>query len=121
MKAKFIGDPSDDFSGPKVLNHAGTFFPKDRFVGVSDEVAAKLAGNNHFEVAKGDAEAYEPSAAEVAATAPKPDEAPAGKALTKAEVLERLKAYPDAEYDPSAGVAVLRSVLEDAEFAAGDD
>jgi hypothetical protein len=103
MKAKFIGDPSDDFSGPRVLNHAGTFFPKDRFVGVSDEVAAKLAGNNHFEVAKGDAEAYEPSAAEVAATAPKPAEAPAGKGLDQGRGAGALEGLSGRRIRPERG------------------
>lgn len=121
MKAKFVGDPNDDFSGPKVLNLAGTYFPKDRFVGVSDELASTLSTHNHFEVEKGDAPAYVPSEADVASTAPKAPAEPTGKALTKAEVLERLKAYPDAEYDPSSTVTVLRGVLEDAEFAAGDE
>lgn len=120
MKAKFIGDPSDDFSGPKVLQSLGAYFPKDRFVGVTDAVAAKLKGNNHFEVEDGDAPAYAPSAEEVEAQKPAPV-VDGGKALSKAEVLERLKAYPDAEYDPKAPVATLRAALEDAEFASGDD
>jgi hypothetical protein len=47
---KFIGDPSDKFSGPDVLELFGMKFPKGKPVGVKDKAhIAKLRGNSHFE------------------------------------------------------------------------
>lgn len=47
---RFVGDPSDDFSGPSSMSMFGMEFPKGEFVAVEDEaVARKLRGHSHFE------------------------------------------------------------------------
>jgi hypothetical protein len=56
MRARFIGDPNDDFSGPKVFPIYGVEFPKGVFMpldGLDDGQVAKLANNNHFEFQAG--------------------------------------------------------------------
>lgn len=133
MKAKFIGDPNDDFSGPKVLRFGfpskpGEIlaFPKDVFVPVTDDAALSLMSHNHFVVEEGDAPEYvapEPkglSAAQIEAL-DGDDNGSAGGSLSKADILERLARYPDAEYDARWGAPKLKAALEAAEFAAGDD
>lgn len=120
MKAKFIGDPNDDFSGPKVLRMSFGAFPFGVFVPVSDEIAEQLNGHSHFVVEKGTAPEYvapEPPPPREDAT--EDAEAKAG-GLTKAETIERLTAL-GAEFDARWGLPKLRSALETAEFAAGED
>lgn len=54
MKAKFVGDPSQPKGTEQVPDEFeafGLIFKKGQFTEVEDPaVAAKLAGNNHFEV-----------------------------------------------------------------------
>lgn len=137
MKAKFIGDPNDDFSGPKVLkmafgasgNPTIVLFPKDKFVGLPAELEANVVGNNHFVVEEGDAKAYAgppPEAVEAAADAMDgDDDGRAGGSLTKADTLAKLdamqKRHPEISFDPKWGLPKLRGVLEAAEFEYGDD
>lgn len=65
MKARFIGDPNDGFSGPRVLTTWGYEFEKDgAFVEVSD---GRFARHSHFET-EGEVEA----AADAAPAEPKP-------------------------------------------------
>jgi hypothetical protein len=67
MKARFIGDPADGFSGADVLDYRGVAFRKDEWTGISAEMGAKLATHSHFEVdVDGDGEP-DPSAAELRA------------------------------------------------------
>lgn len=133
MKAKFIGDPNDDGSGPKVLRMAYgptgaptyVYFPRDQFVGVPQQLEAKMAGmGGHFEIEDGDAPLYEPSAAEAAVRVPRAAGGDA-KAAGKPEVLARLEAmkaeHPDLVFDPKWSVAKLRNALDEAEFEFGED
>ena len=131
-KAKFIGDPDNDFDGPKVLNLFGRQFPKDRFVTISaiakekdedvERVLAKLSANNHFEV--GDGEGDE---AAIAAPAPVADSAaPKGAYRKKADLLADLEAlsakYPgEIEIDDKLTVPALSSYLEEKRFELGED
>ena len=123
MKAKFQGDPNDDFSGPKVLTHQGGVFPKDVFVGVSDELAAKLKTNSHFAVEEGDAPEYvapEPAkrpfnGADPAAFDHDDVDGPGGS-LSKADIIAKLEAIPGAEFDARWGRPKLLAALEAAEF-----
>lgn len=52
MKAKFIGDPSEGSkpSVPEEFEAFGVVFGRNKFSDVPDDVAGKIAGNNHFEV-----------------------------------------------------------------------
>lgn len=54
MRARFIGDPNDDFSGPDVVIVLETKFPIDEWVNVEAAVAHKLETHSHFEVDYGD-------------------------------------------------------------------
>lgn len=48
---KYVGDPNDEFSGPKVATHFGRSFVKDEPVELPDEdekIANKLANHSHF-------------------------------------------------------------------------
>lgn len=49
-KAKYIGDPNDNGSGPDTLDVRGFTYTKDKAVTVDAEEAALLAKNSHFEV-----------------------------------------------------------------------
>lgn len=128
MKAKFVGDPNDDFSGPKVLKFSPNSkptevlaFPKDVFVPVTDEQALALMGHNHFTVEEGDAPEYvapEPPAPRAEATEDAATASAGG--LSKAEIMDRLTAM-GVEFDARLGAPKLRSILETAEFEQGDD
>lgn len=52
MKAKYIGDPGEGAKPniPDEFEAFGVTFERGKFVDVPDEVAGKIAGNNHFEV-----------------------------------------------------------------------
>jgi len=52
MKARFIGNPAKDGEGPDSLTMFGEAFEKGEWREVPDPVAARLSGNNHFEVAE---------------------------------------------------------------------
>jgi hypothetical protein len=56
-KFRFVGDPNDDWSGPKSIDAFGLTFTRDDFTPVPPDVAVKLAGNSHFEAEGGDAPA----------------------------------------------------------------
>lgn len=48
---KYVGDPNDDFSGPKVATHFGKTFVKDEPTDLEDtdeEIANRLANHSHF-------------------------------------------------------------------------
>lgn len=136
MKAKFIGDPDDDFSGPKVLRMgygpAGkpltlVYFPRDQFVGVPKELEAKIASHNHFETEEGDAAPYIVADEQTRADRAMDGDGngKTGGSLTKAVTLEKLAAlkekHPELEYDPKWGLPKLRGALEEAEFEYGDE
>lgn len=57
MKAKFIGDATDE-SVPETFTAFGVEFPKGKFVDVPADKEVKFAGNSHFEV-RGNAESEE--------------------------------------------------------------
>jgi hypothetical protein len=134
MKAKFIGDPNDDGSGPKVcrLGHGPTgapsyaYFPRDRFVGVPPALESAIAGNNHFATEEGDAEPYVP---DEAATHRDPLDhdrnGRKGGRLGKTEAIARLTAlkveHPDLEFDEKWNAKKLQATLEEAEFEYGDE
>lgn len=53
MQAKFIGDPMDPEEQsrlPAAFPFMGTVFERDKFIEVPPAIAAKVAGNSHFEV-----------------------------------------------------------------------
>lgn len=141
--AKFIGDPADGFSGPRVLRAFGRRFPKGRFVGIEGEDAealhAKLAANNHFAVGEGQPDPDEASPEPVAGNDQAPsafaafdrdgDGEPGGSNASpeKDELINALGAlqdkHPEAEikYDRRWGAPKLRAALEAAQFELGDD
>ena len=129
MRAKFIGDPNDDFSGPKVVRVKGEDFLKDQFVSVSDKLAGELAGHNHFVVEEGDAPSFHDAAPETLTRASRAmdgdDDGKAGGSLSKADTLARLQALKDKgaelDFDPKWGLPKLRGLLEAAEFEHCDD
>lgn len=129
MKARFLGDPNDDRSGPMVLNLFGRSFPKDRFITISGDDAAdvltKLKANGHFEVADGDGE--EPVlAADVAASAfDKDGDGRPGGSRTKKSVIADLDAlaakHPGkVDYDPKTSSNELAARLEELQFELGE-
>lgn len=149
MKAKFIGDPNDNFDGPRVFPFRGIDFPKGKWVAVADEATfAKCALSNHFETS-GEAEeaAVEPAEPELApesadqpepalddpepAADPEPisaldhdaDGKPGGSTASpeKAAIIAELEAIPGAEFDGRWGVPKLQAALEAARFMNGDD
>ena len=61
MRARFIGDPRDNWGGPELLPWLGVTFRKGEWIEVSDEVAGRLSGHSHFEVEAAD-EAIPPDA-----------------------------------------------------------
>lgn len=133
MKAMFIGDPNDDFSGPKVLRMGFgkdeiVAFAKDKFVGVSDEIAAKLASHTHFRVEDGDAQAFELPPEPVATRDPldHDNNGKKGGSRDKASIvadLERLsERFPGkVTYDARSGALKLEARLEELRFELGDD
>lgn len=67
MKARFVGNPSSDGDGPERLTVFGGEFVKGEWREVSDDVAARLSTNNHFEVGEPAPEPAPEPAAEVVA------------------------------------------------------
>lgn len=60
MRAKFVGDPSDGFSGPNVYPFRGVNFPKGKWVGLTDaETFRKCEGSSHFETSNAKAATVE--------------------------------------------------------------
>ena len=57
MKARFIGDPNDNFSGPQHMRMWGVDFVKGEWVQVTDP---RFATNNHFEFDDGIAPLVDP-------------------------------------------------------------
>lgn len=88
MRIRFIGDPRDGGSGPDVFTLWGNDLPKGEFVDVPDEIAAKVAHNDHFERE--------------------------GEGEGGSEEIADLRAMLDAlnvEYHPRAGVKKLKELL----------
>lgn len=51
VKARFIGDPNDDYSGPRNISMFGQDFEKGEYVTLKGEdVIRKVRGHNHFEI-----------------------------------------------------------------------
>lgn len=147
MRAKFIGDPNDDFSGPRVYSFRGVDFPKGKWVPLTDAVTfAKCEGSSHFETSDETAPAKaEPNAdltgdlgedvieaqdddslfngAPVEAFDHDGDGKPGGpvESAEKTALIAALEAIPDAQFKRSWGVARLTAALEEARFLAGDD
>jgi len=48
-KAKFIGDPNDNFSGPDSFEWEGLEFSRTEWTEVPDEMALRLFKHNHYE------------------------------------------------------------------------
>jgi hypothetical protein len=128
--AKFIGDPADDASGPRVLRLFGRTFPKGRFVAVegtdADAVFAKLSANRHFETAEGEPDAdQDPIDLRTGETPPEaaPVSDDGGDARTG--VIARLEAiqaaHPEVEFDRRWALPRLKAALEAAEFEHGED
>lgn len=61
MKARFIGDPNDDFSGPQVLTSWGQSFEFGVWTDVTSDLGAKAATHSHFEVDANDDGEADPS------------------------------------------------------------
>lgn len=51
MKARFIGNPANDFDGARTITVFGVEFVKGEWADVPADAYARLATNNHFEVA----------------------------------------------------------------------
>lgn len=142
MQAKFIGDPNDDFSGPRVYSFRGVDFPKGKWVPLTDAVTfAKCEGSSHFETSNEAA----PAASEPTGDVGEDLITPAGDSLfngapvdafdqdgdgqpggpvesdEKTALIAALEAIPDAQFKRSWGVARLTAALEEARFLAGDD
>lgn len=129
MKARFIGDPRDDFSGPKTIPLFGRTFPKGRFVTIegddAEKVIGKLQANDHFEVGEGEGEAPAAVAAEVAEAGP-PAVSKTGGSRSKEAVVADLDAlalkHPGkVEYDARLGAPKLAAILEELKFELGED
>jgi hypothetical protein len=148
MQAKFIGDPNDDFSGPRVYSFRGVDFPKGKWVPLTDAVTfAKCEGSSHFETSNETVAANaEPGAELTGGLGEDVLEAPGGddslfngapveafdqdgdgqpggpvESDEKTALIAALEAIPDAQFKRSWGVARLTAALEEARFLAGDD
>lgn len=147
MKARFIGDPRDNFSGPDVFPLRGVVFIKDEWTSVADEdLFAKLQTHNHFETAEDGLKPFkaddfhaavrETALAEfdintgegfgaadqgVIVGEPAPDVVEEAPADEKAQLIAELETIPGAEFDGRWGVPKLRQALEAAKFMAGDE
>lgn len=49
-RIRFVGDPKDDFSGPRNMRMWGHNFVKDDYLEVPDSVAAKARTHSHFQI-----------------------------------------------------------------------
>lgn len=128
MQAKFIGDPNDDFSGPKVLNCRGVDFPKGRWVrDIPEELEAKLRGHSHFEIS--DADEVLPDAVDAVTVEPAPirgaeafdrdGDGAVGGSLSKAALRAELDRL-GVDYSPQLGAPKLAALLEAKKFELGD-
>lgn len=137
MEARFVGDPNDNFSGPKIYPRCGIEFVKDEWTPIPDEHVEKLRGNSHFEVRDGKgpkAAPKEPKASE----APEPVvDIPAGASAfdpdgdgkvggstaspEKDALIAELEKIPGAEFDKRWGVTRLKAALDAAKFLSGED
>lgn len=124
MKARYIGDPNDP-ADPTYVTHLGVTFRRDRWATLPENVDPvqmhKLQNHPHFEVAEGEGE--DPPAEEAAQTeAAAPSHEPKA---SKAQIVAKLSAlankHPEVEFDPKASAKVLAQLLEEAEFAHGED
>lgn len=134
MKARFIGDPRDNFSGPDPFPLGGVVFAKDKWTSVADEALfAKLQTNNHFETRDAgfvsivpeltaeDTVAADGGVLVVEPGGPAPDVIDDEPDDEKAALIAELEAIPGAEFDRRNGVTKLRKALEAARFMAGED
>lgn len=103
MKAKFIGDPNDGFSGPASIEVGGQAFAKDQWAPVSDALGAKLKGHSHFEVGEDEAQQGGDGADEDA---------------EKAEIRAELAALGAEKPHHATGLERLRLLLAEARAAA---
>ena len=103
MRARFIGDPNDGRSGPAELSYLGSVFPKGKWVAVDGKAGAKLSVHSHFEV-ENDPLDHD-------------DDGEKGGSLSKAEIVERLKAL-GVEFDGRSKRDDLAKLLEAAEDTA---
>lgn len=88
MRARFIGDPNDDYSGPDVLIMGGREYPRDQWVEIEDDaVASRIEGNSHFDVDYG----KDPFAAFVEYVSPREELATDGSPITD---LPKKKGWP---------------------------
>lgn len=150
MKARFIGDPNDNYSGPDVFPLRGVTFLKDKWTSVADEALfAKLQTHNHFETADAGfvsiapeitpgetvtieigqtssfdlntGRGYGVSGAGGLAAAPASDVIEEPATDEKAALIAELETFADAEFDRRWGAPKLRQALEAAKFMAGDE
>lgn len=141
MKARFIGDPRDNFSGPDLFPLRGVVFVKNEWTSVADEALfAKLQAHNHFEtrdagfvsivpeltaddtmIAAGGVLVVECADDGVIVGDPAPDVIEEAPTDEKAALIAQLDAIPGAEFDGRWGVPKLRQALEAARFMAGDE
>lgn len=136
MEARFIGDPKDDFAGPKVINMYGVSFVKDAWTPLGDmkpEYVAKLEWNSHFEVRKatGKAEQRREIVAELVeagAMVANPfdhdgDGRPGGSAASpeKLALIAQLEKIPGADFKRTWGVPRLQAALDAITGAKADD
>lgn len=146
MEARYIGDPQNDFDGPRTMKAFGLAFPKGKWVGLPEDFAftAKLEGNRHFQTRADGSVVVEdpPQIEEAVETATAEDDlrreltpaqeaaldrdgdGSAGGSLGKEELIDRLKALGE-DFDARWGVPRLEKALKAAEerraFIAGDD
>jgi hypothetical protein len=64
MRVKYIGDPENDFEGPRTIHNWGHYFPKDKFIAIDpgkdgDDARRLAPGHPHFEVELGSALSFD--------------------------------------------------------------
>lgn len=139
MKARFIGDPLDNGSGPRTFVNFGITFRKGAWVAIPAHLEAKFRGNSHFETATDDAEVTDASAGDIEdaaeARVSPPDQdgdgEPGGSTSSpeKDAIIAKLEAVAargepkgiEVKFDRRWGVPKLMAALEAAEFEVGKD
>ncbi len=136
MEARFIGDPQDDFAGPKTINMYGVSFVKDEWTPLGDmkpEHVAKLEWNTHFETrkAKGKTEQRREIVADLVesgAMVANPfdqdgDGKPGGpvRSPEKDTLIAKLEKIPGADFKRTWGVPRLQAALDAMEASKADD
>lgn len=138
MKARFIGDPLDDHSGPRTLRLFGLTFQKGVWASIPSELDRKISGNSHFETAADDADVTDATVDEIEGrqSASDPldqdgDGEPGGSTSSpeKDAIIAQLEAIAqrgaekgvEVKFDRRWGVPKLQAALEAAEFEVGED